>query len=221
MAEDDRKLVMEDKMDKSYEQYSDEELVDRLRDGEGSITEYLMNKYKNLVRSKAKSMYILGADSEDLIQEGMIGLFKALRDYDSGRDASFLTFADLCVSRQMYTAVQASRRQKHIPLNTYISLYANVGTNREGEQEKLENVLTARADQSPEEVVIDKENVVQLERAIEQELSGFEKQVLDLYLTGMGYQQIAKVLGKDDKSTDNALQRIKTKLKKRLSRLHT
>lgn len=209
-------------MDKDYGQYSDEELIVRLRDGESSITEYLMNKYKNLVRSKAKSMYILGADSDDLIQEGMIGLFKALRDYDSGRDANFLTFADLCVSRQMYTAVQASRRQKHIPLNTYISLYGNVNTDREGEQEELVNVLAVQhAGQSPEEVVIDRENVVQLEKAIEQELSGFEKQVLDLYLTGMGYQQIAKVLGRDDKSTDNALQRIKTKLKKRLSRQHT
>ena len=208
-------------MDKDYKQYSDEELIVRLRDGEDSITEYLMNKYKNLVRSKAKSMYILGADGDDLIQEGMIGLFKALRDYDSGRDASFLTFADLCVSRQMYTAVQASRRQKHIPLNTYISLYGSVNTDREGEQEELVNVLAAHAGQSPEEVVIDRENVIQLEKAIERELSSFEKQVLDLYLTGMGYQQIAKVLGRDDKSTDNALQRIKSKLKKRLSRQHT
>ena len=202
-------------MDKDYRQYSDEELIVRLRDGESGITEYLMNKYKNLVRSKAKSMYILGADNDDLIQEGMIGLFKALRDYDSGRDASFLTFADLCVSRQMYTAVQASRRQKHIPLNTYISLYGSVSTDYEGEQEELVNVLAARESQSPEEVVIDRENVVWLEKAIEQELSNFEKQVLDLYLTGMGYQQIAKVLGRDDKSTDNALHRIKTKLKKR------
>lgn len=208
-------------MDKDYRQYSDEELIVRLRDGESSITEYLMNKYKNLVRSKAKSMYILGADSDDLIQEGMIGLFKALRDFDSGRDASFMTFADLCVSRQMYTAVQASRRQKHIPLNTYISLYGSVSTDWEGEQEELVNVLDTHAGQSPEEVVIDRENVIQLERAIEQELSSFEKQVLDLYLTGMGYQQIAKVLGRDDKSTDNALQRIKSKLKKRLSRQHT
>ena len=212
---------MEDRLDREYTRYSDEELIVRLRDGEDSITEYLMNKYKNLVRSKAKSMYILGADSEDLIQEGMIGLFKALRDYDSGRDASFLTFADLCVSRQMYTAVQASRRQKHIPLNTYISLYGVAAMDRDDEQENLENVLTAHVGQSPEEVLIDRENMVQLEKTIEQELSGFEKQVLDLYLTGMGYQQIAKVLGKDDKSTDNALQRIKTKLKKRLSRQHT
>ena len=201
-----------------YGQYSDEELIVCLRDGENGITEYLMNKYKNLVRSKAKSMYILGADNEDLIQEGMIGLFKALRDYDCGRDVSFMTFADLCVSRQMYTAVQASRRQKHIPLNTYISLYGSVGTNHEGEQEELVNMLTAHAGQSPEEVLIDRENVTQLEQVIEQELSNFEKQVLDLYLTGMGYQQIAKVLDRDDKSTDNALQRIKTKLRKRLKK---
>lgn len=205
-------------MSVDYMQYSDEELIVRLRDGEDGVTEYLMNKYKNLVRSKAKSMYILGADSEDLIQEGMIGLFKALRDYDIGRDASFLTFADLCVSRQMYTAVQASRRQKHIPLNNYISLYGSAGINRDGEEEELVNVLAAHAGQSPEELVIDRENVIQLEQTIERELSSFEKQVLDLYLTGMGYQQIAKVLGRDEKSTDNALQRIKTKLKRAIKK---
>lgn len=204
-------------MDRDYGQYSDEELIIRLRDGEGSITEYLMNKYKNLVRSKAKSMYLLGADNDDLIQEGMIGLFKALRDYDSGRDASFLTFADLCVSRQMYTAVQASRRQKHIPLNTYVSLYGSAGKDHDGEEEELVNVLAARAGQSPEDMVIDRENVVQLEQTIDRELSSFEKQVLDLYVIGMGYQQIAKVLGRDEKSTDNALQRIKTKLKKAIT----
>ena len=204
--------------DKVYGQYSDEELIIRLRDGENGVTEYLMDKYKNLVRSKAKSMYILGADSEDLIQEGMIGLFKALRDYDSGRDASFFTFADLCVSRQMYTAVQTSRRRKHMPLNTYVPLYGNGSADSEEEPKELVNVLAARAGKSPEEVLIDRENVEQLEREIEEELSGFEKQVLDLYLTGMRYQQIAKVLGRDEKSTDNALQRIKSKLKKRLGR---
>ncbi len=105
-------------MKKNYEECSDEELILRLRDGEGAITDYIMDKYKNLVRSKAKSMYILGADRDDLIQEGMIGLFKAVRDYDTGRDASFFTFAELCVSRQMYTAIQAAGRQKHTPLNT-------------------------------------------------------------------------------------------------------
>ena len=201
-------------MQENYNGCTDEELLIRLRDGEQGITDYIMNKYKNLVRSKAKSMYILGADSEDLIQEGMIGLFKAIRDYDSGRDASFFTFADLCVSRQMYTAVQASRRQKHIPLNNYVSLYGNVTVNRDGEEEALVNVLSSRTGQNPEDLVIDRENVDRLEMLIERELSSFEKQVLDLYLTGMGYQQIAKVLGRDDKSTDNALQRIKTKLRR-------
>lgn len=200
-------------MHKDYEKYSDEELIVRLRDGEGAITDYIMDKYKNLVRRKAKSMYILGADREDLIQEGMIGLFKAIRDYDTGRDASFFTFADLCVSRQMYTAVQASRRQKHIPLNNYISLYGNTSENRDGE-DALANVLATGSGLNPEELIIDRENVDRLEMLIERELSSFEKQVLDLYLTGMGYQQIAKVLGRDDKSTDNALQRIKHKLRK-------
>lgn len=200
-----------------YGQCGDEELILRLRDGEENITDYIMDKYKNLVRSKAKSMYILGADREDLIQEGMIGLFKAVRDYDTGRDASFFTFADLCVSRQMYTAVQAAGRQKHAPLNTYISLYANASENdgtEKGEEWELIDSLISQAVRNPEELLIDKENVEHLERAMEKELSAFEKQVLDLYLTGMKYSQIAKVLGRDDKSTDNALQRMKAKLKK-------
>ena len=203
-------------MEKDYTGSSDEELIVRLRDGETGITDFLMDKYKNLVRSKAKSMYILGADSEDLIQEGMIGLFKALRDYDMGRDASFLTFADLCVSRQMYTAVQASRRKKHSPLNSYISLYSDVSQKGEngGEETELVNVLSSLSEKSPEEKWIDRENMELLEKTIEKELSGFEKQVLDLYLTGMGYIQIARVLGRDGKSTDNALQRIKSKLRR-------
>ena len=201
-------------MDSDYGQYTDEELIVRLRDGETQITDYIMDKYKNLVRSKAKSMYILGADREDLIQEGMIGLFKAIRDYDIGRDASFFTFADLCVSRQMYTAVQAAGRKKHAPLNTYISLYSHVSEKEEGEENELLNSLISKADLNPEELLIDKENVELIEKTIEKELSSFEKQVLDLYLTGMKYTQIAKVLGKDEKSTDNALQRIKNKLRK-------
>ena len=202
-----------------YGQCSDEELILRLRDGEENITDYIMDKYKNLVKSKAKSMYILGADSDDLIQEGMIGLFKAIRDYDSGRDASFFTFADLCISRQMYTAVQASGRQKHAPLNSYISLYGHVASGSEqGEEAQLLNLLSSKAELSPEEMMIDKENVKSLEQTIERELSTFEKQVLDLYLTGMSYVQIAKVLGRDGKSADNALQRIKGKLKRAIKR---
>lgn len=196
-----------------YEQISDEELIDRLRNGEEQITDYICDKYKNLVRSKAKSMFILGGDNEDLIQEGMIGLFKAVRDYDSGRDASFYTFADLCISRQMYTAVQASKRQKHIPLNSYVSFY---GSTNEGDREdnSLLEALEDPAKLNPEEMFLDKERVAYLQQMIEQELSPFEKQVLDLYMTGMSYVQIAKVLGRDEKSTDNALQRLKGKIKK-------
>lgn len=198
-----------------FEQVTDEELIVRLRDGEEQITDYIMEKYKYLVRSKAGSMYILGADRDDLIQEGMIGLFKAIRDYDSGRDASFFTFAELCISRQMYSAVQAAGRMKHIPLNSYISLY---GSRTESGDEEAGAVLGMLADQglNPEDLVIDKENVELLEKRMEQELSSFEKQVLDLHITGMSYNQIAKVLGKDEKSTDNALQRVRGKIKKML-----
>ena len=202
-------------MSERYSEFTDEELIDRLRQGENPITDYIMDKYKNLVRKKAKSMYILGADNDDLIQEGMIGLFKAVRDYDAGRDASFYTFADLCISRQMYNAVQASGREKHAPLNSYISLYTNMTeAESEGNSTSLLNVLISEVENNPEELIIDKENVADIEAIIEKELSAFEKQVLDLYITGMSYSQIAKVLGRDDKSTDNALQRLKAKLKR-------
>ena len=203
-------------MGNDYETSKDEELILRIRDGEEKITDYIMEKYKNLVRSKAGSMYILGGDSEDLIQEGMIGLFKAIRDYDIGRDASFATFADLCVARQMYTAVQAAGRKKHAPLNSYVSLYAGNGSDKTEEEKKLLDSLVSRDEQNPEELLIDRENVERIEKVIESELSSFERQVLDLYLTGMKYTEIARVLGKDDKSTDNALQRCRSKIRKAL-----
>ena len=203
-------------MEREYSQFSDEELIDRLRGGDSRITDYIMDKYKNLVRSKAKSMYILGGDNEDLIQEGMIGLFKAIRDYDCGRDASFYTFADLCISRQMYTAVQASHRQKHWPLNTYVSLYGSNSSQGDSEEMELAEALSPDKDQNPETLFIDRERVEYLEGQIDKELSSFEKQVLDLYLTGMSYSQIARVLVREEKSTDNALQRLKSKIKKML-----
>ncbi len=205
---------MSDK-NQGYGACTDDELIDRLRQGESAIVDYICDKYKNMVRSKAKSMFILGADNEDLIQEGMIGLFKAVRDYDMGRDASFFTFAELCVSRQMYTAVQASKRQKHLPLNTYISLDSS-GLYDDREGMALTELLSDRVEPGPEELFLDKERVAYLERQIDKELSEFEKQVLDLYITGMSYSQIARVLGRDEKATDNALQRLKTKIKKML-----
>ena len=204
--------------DKHYDVISDEELILRLRDGESAIIDYIMNKYKNLVRSKAKSMFILGGDNDDLIQEGMIGLFKAIRDYDAGRDASFFTFADLCIMRQIYTAVQASGRKKHAPLNSYISIYSDMTEKDDPASDDREaglvDILTINDGNNPEKMLIDRENVEDIERVIKRELSAFEKQVLDLYMTGMTYTEIARVLGRDEKSTDNALQRIKMKLRK-------
>ena len=196
-----------------YEHLTDEELIIRLRDGDNRITEYIINKYKDLVRRKSKSMYILGADHEDLLQEGMIGLFKAIRDYDAGRDASFYTFAELCVTRQIYTAVQSAGRKKHSFLNYYVSLYGNSEKNGEEYPELIQELVALDA-KNPEELIIDRENLESLEKMIEKELSGFEKQVLELCLTGMGYTEIARVLGKTDKATDNALQRIKTKIRR-------
>ena len=197
-----------------YSAFSDEELILRLRDGEEAIMDYIMNKYKNLVRKHARNMYILGAEEQDLIQEGMIGLFRPIKVYDSGRDASFFTFADLCVSRKMYNAIEASKREKHTPLNNYISLYASNDGDNVDSKTMFMDLLSAGEISNPENLFIDKENVERIENLVEQELSSFEKQVFDLYITGMKYGQIAKVLGKDEKSTDNALQRIKNKLKR-------
>ena len=194
-----------------YDRLTDEQLIERLGAGEREIMDHLMVKYKSMVRKKARAMYLLGGENEDLIQEGMIGLIKAVRDFDPSQGTSFSSFAELCVSRQMYTAVQASTRKKHMPLNTYISLY---GAQGEAEEAELMNAIPADSEKSPEELFIDRENVEILERTIEKELSAFEKQVLDLYITGMHTPQIARVLGRDAKSTDNALSRIRSKLRK-------
>lgn len=200
-----------------FKEESDEQLIVRIHDGnEPDIIDYIMNKYKNLVRKKAGSMYILGADRDDLIQEGMIGLFKAIRDYDIGRDSSFLTFADLCVSRQMYSAIQASARKKHGPLNSYISIYARREDSETDAEYSLEDILESNSSFIPEEHVMEQENLKALEEAIDKELSPLERQVLDLYVTGMNVKRISAVLGRDEKSTDNAMQRIRHKLKKYL-----
>ena len=164
---------------KKYEEYQDEELIRRLRDGDGSVMDYLMEKYKDLVRRKARSMYLPGADQEDLIQEGMIGLFKAVRDYEKDRDASFSTFADLCISRQIYTAVEAGARKKHAPLNHYVSLSQPEDRDEDKQAYEPEDVW----EKSPEELVIDQENTRLLEETIEQELTPLEKQVMDLHLS--------------------------------------
>ena len=198
-----------------YGSMTDEELIIALRDGDGRIIDYIIEKYKELVRRKAGTMFILGADKEDLIQEGMIGLYNAVRDYDAGRDASFYTFADLCVSRQMYKAVEAQNRKKHVPLNSYISIYADeTDGSGAGDSAGIPEMLLAQDGTSPEDVIIDREQTEQLEQKIYDSLSDFERKVFNLRLTGLEYTDIARILGRDEKSTDNALSRIKVKVRK-------
>jgi RNA polymerase sporulation-specific sigma factor len=203
--------------DLRFDSMDDEQLIVLFHDGgRGETVDYIMNKYKDLVRKKAASMYILGADRDDLIQEGMIGLFKAVRDYDAGRDASFSTFADLCISRQMYSAIKSLSRKKHMPLNSYISIYASREGSEQGSDVSLEEILESDSNLIPEQYVLDQENLKILEENIDKDLSELERQVLDLYITGMTIKKIARVLGRDEKSTDNAMQRVRAKLKKYL-----
>lgn len=199
---------------------SDEELCVLASAGDRQAEECLVGRYTRLVRICARPFFLAGGDSEDLIQEGMIGLFKAVRDYDCGRDASFYTFADLCISRQMYTAVQASKRLKHTPLNTYVSLdsHGRMEEDRDPETQTLAELLADKTGRNPEELFLDKERVAYLEKRIATELSELERQVLDLYITGMSYTQIAKVLRRSEKATENALTRAKQKIRGFLSK---
>lgn len=198
-----------------YEKVADEQLIRRLREGEAAITDYIINKYKYLVKMKAAEMYLLGGERDDLIQEGMIGLFKAMRDYDLTQETSFYSFAELCISRQLYTAIKNSQRQKHIPLNTYISLYDN-DENYEaaGGHKPLPLIDTIQTEKvsNPEELFLDKEFFMVVREELEKSLSALESKVLKLHLQGENYRQVAELLGKSPKSIDNALQRIKQKV---------
>ena len=193
----------------NYQNLKDEELIEQLRCGDEKIMDYILDKYKPLVRKKANAMYLIGGDTDDLIQEGMIGLFKAIRDYNKEKESSFYHFAELCISRQIYTVVEAYNRKKHAPLNSYVSLYS--GTNDEGIV--LADALTAGVMENPEQMMIDQENLILFMERLKERLSKMERQVLDLYLAGFNYQQIADEMGKSPKAIDNALQRIKTKIR--------
>ena len=190
-----------------FDNISDEELIARLRDGETIIEDYLMEKYKGLVRQKARAMFLIGGDTDDLIQEGMIGLFKAVRDFQPGREATFATFARMCIDRQIYSAIQNSNRQKHLPLNSYVSL------NQEDESSPIWELSV----ENPEEIIIDQETTRDLQQKISDYLSPMENKVLDLYLKGEGYVEIGRILGKSTKSIDNALQRIRAKIREVIS----
>ena len=190
-----------------FDNISDEELIARLRDGETIIEDYLMEKYKGLVRQKARAMFLIGGDTDDLIQEGMIGLFKAVRDFQPGREATFATFARMCIDRQIYSAIQNSNRQKHLPLNSYVSL------NQEDESSPIWELSV----ENPEEIIIDQETTRDLQQKISDYLSPMENKVLDLYLKGEDYVEIGRILGKSPKSIDNALQRIRAKIREVIS----
>lgn len=199
-----------------YERLTDEQLISELRSGETGVMDFIMVKYKSMVRKKARAMYLLGGENEDLIQEGMIGLIKAVRDYRPEQGASFQSFAELCVSRQMYSAIEASKRKKHMPLNSYVSLYESGET--EGDEKKMPLIDTIEPswENDPETLYFSREYTEAFVEQLKEQLSPLENHVLYLHLMGTDYRTIAEILEKSPKSIDNALQRIRTKAGKML-----
>lgn len=197
-----------------FDTMSDEEIVRYAQNANGAALEYLLNKYKNFVRTKARSYFLIGADHEDIVQEGMIGLYKAIRDYRDDKQKSFRAFAELCVTRQIITAIKTATRQKHIPLNNYVSL--NRPIYDEDSDRTLLDVITEEVPSNPEEMLINREDLSVIEGRIGQMLSELEKEVLVHYMEGKSYVEIGEAMGRHVKSIDNALQRIKRKLLKYL-----
>lgn len=193
-----------------YNKLSDEELVELSSGGDRRATEIIFARYKNLVKKRATSYFLVGADRDDIVQEGMIGLFKAIRDFDITKQPSFKSFADLCVKRNIITAVKSSNRKKHIPLNSYVSLSEPVYD--DNEERTLSEMLAEETVSDPEEMFLQRENTEFLNQAINTGLSALEKSVLAHHLNGMSYVDIARELNRTPKSIDNALQRIKHKL---------
>ena len=197
---------------RDFESMTDEQIVVLAQETDSPALEYLLNKYKNFVRTKARSYFLIGADHEDIVQEGMIGLYKAIRDYKAERLSSFRAFAELCVTRQIITAIKTATRQKHIPLNSYISL--NKPIYEEDSDRTLLDVITEEGMSNPEEMIIDREDLSVIEGKIGQMLSDLEKEVLVRYMEGKSYVEIADEMHRHVKSIDNAVQRIKRKLLK-------
>lgn len=197
-----------------YEGMTDEDVVSLCRTGDSVAVEYLLNKYKNFVRSKARSYFLIGADHEDIVQEGMIGLYKAIRDFRPEKLASFRAFAELCITRQIITAIKTATRQKHIPLNSYVSLSKPLYD--EESDRTLLDVCAEGHSSNPEELIISQEDLRGIHQRIDEVLSDLEQEVLAAYLDGKRYQEIADNLGRHVKSIDNALQRVKRKLERYL-----
>jgi RNA polymerase sporulation-specific sigma factor len=196
----------------TYIEMNDEEVVELAQKGDQFAVEFLVDKYKNFVRAKARSYFLIGADKEDIIQEGMIGLFKAIRDYKLDKLTSFRAFAELCITRQIITAIKTATRQKHIPLNSYVSL--NKPIYDEESDRTLMDILSTAKITNPEEIIISREEFIFIEKKMGEILSSLEWKVLMAYLEGKSYQEISVELKRHVKSIDNALQRVKRKLEK-------
>ncbi|QST00171.1 RNA polymerase sporulation sigma factor SigH [Pontibacillus sp. ALD_SL1] len=206
--------VEKDIKDLDFEQMSDEDVVVYVHKGDSRALEHLINKYKNFVRAKARTYFLIGADREDIVQEGMIGLYKAIRDYQEDKLSSFKAFAELCVTRQIITAIKTATRQKHIPLNSYVSLDKPI-YDEESDRTLLDVIAGAKA-LDPEELIINQERFGDMEYKMSELLSDLERKVLSLYLDGRSYQEISVDLDRHVKSIDNALQRVKRKLERYL-----
>ena len=209
-----KRVITGDNRMNKYDRMTDEQLLCDYKNGNQEIMDYLMVKYKSMVRKKARAMYLLGGENEDLIQEGMIGLIKAVRDFDVTQKTSFSSFAELCVSRQMYSAIEASNRKKHLPLNSYVSLYEDSEEVGEGRSLPLIDTIESSKENDPEVLYFGKEYTEAFAEQLKELLSPLENHVLYLHLMGTDYRTIAELLGKSPKSVDNALQRIKTKAQK-------
>ncbi|GGA88446.1 RNA polymerase sporulation sigma factor SigH [Ornithinibacillus halotolerans] len=188
----------------------DDEILELIHHGDNQALDYLIHKYKNFVRAKARTYFLIGADKEDIIQEGMIGLYKAIRDYNEDKQTSFKAFAELCITRQIITAIKTATRQKHIPLNSYVSLDKPIYD--EESDRTLLDVIAGSSEIDPQELLINQEKFGDMELKLSELLSEFEKEVLHLYLEGKTYQEISVELNRHVKSIDNALQRVKRKL---------
>ncbi len=194
-----------------YKDLKDEEVIIKIKQGDQEALAYLLDKYKNLVNVKASKYFIVGAEKDDIFQEGMIGLFRAIKDYDSKKQSSFKSFANICVERQLITAVKSSNRQKHMPLNTYLSLNNSAYNNNDDESAELIDTFNSKTIEDPLETIMKQEYYNEVQTAVNKNLSKFEKQVLDRFLTGESYIKIAEKLNSPVKSVDNAIQRIRKK----------
>ncbi len=207
-------IIKKDTFTSQFEGMDDEEIIEAVHQGNSEALDFLIKKYRNFVRAKARSYFLIGADKEDIVQEGMIGLYKAIRDYKEDKLTSFKAFAELCITRQIITAIKTATRQKHIPLNSYVSLDKPIYDDES--DRTLLDVISGAKVMDPEELIINREEFDNMEDKMAQLLSDLERKVLALYLDGQSYQEISEELNRHVKSIDNALQRVKRKLERYL-----